>query len=355
MGSILIFGDLHLKRWSASQIDAQTKCIINTIKKHKPSHVLFLGDVFEDRKPGPRTVKDVYNFFLDISEIDGIETVYIVRGNHDTDSKTNNVAEMSSMLEIIASAIKNIQFIKSCSYNRVENSNLRIGCIAHFEDDEIIKKHLATLGTKNLDFIFGHFGFDGCLSRSTYDFSINLDSFPTTSVLGHIHKFETYKNSKGTDVILLGTPYSTSWHDPGGAHYVMEIDLDTKKFHFHEVEGGVKHVTVDDYDLEDWMNNKIEKQFFYCLRVMLDPQKEEFQEQMKKLTKILPPNKANIDYRFRPIVSQDNKFTFLPSDVVDCINDELVEEYIDSSSTTLPKDKLLEILQELKNAKNQED
>lgn len=355
MSHLLVFGDLHLKRWSPQQIKAQTECILANVNSEKPSYVLFLGDVFEDRKPDPKTIECVYNFFKELSDLPFIKMIYVIRGNHDTDSKTNNVSEMGSILELLSKVVEKTIFIKSHAFYEIENQT--IGCVAHFEDGSITKQHIDSVLGFSPNFLFGHFGFEGCLSRSNFDFSLKLEDFACTTILGHIHKFEEYSAGKGNSVFLLGTPYSTSWHDNDSTHYMMSINLKNGKYEFKEVAGGVRHITLNDFEVKDWLEKQKDKTFFYCIRILLDPIKEEkYKDDIKKLQSLFPQSRANIDYRFRPIVDKtDNSNTYIPSEAIDCVDEDLISDYISSSNTTLPKDKLIQVLDRIKNVANKED
>jgi len=346
MNKILVFGDLHLKYWNKFQIQAQTNCVLNTWEKYKPKYTIFLGDVFEDRKPNPKTIREVYRLFqsLDIRLEETDSRCFIIRGNHDTDSKTNNTSEMCSVLEVIDQISNRITFVKDIEVVNLEPS-YKAAMIAHFEDEQMIKDRLEK--SKRCDMILGHFGFDGCLNRETYDFSIGLDEFQSRAMLGHIHKHEHYKNSDGHDIHLLGTPYSVSWHDKHSDYYVSLIDTTTKEVEFEKVSGGIRHVTINDYEINSWMK-KAEKDKFYCIRVMLDPLNEkQYEEAIEKLRKKFTEKKGTIDFRFRPIVTKKREEMFTVEDPTDYLSDEVITEYIKSTGTELQKEDLMRTLKEI--------
>jgi DNA repair exonuclease SbcCD nuclease subunit len=351
MNKILVFGDLHLKYWNKYQIQAQMNSVLETWGKYLPKYTVFLGDVFEDRKPNPKTIREVYRLFQDLNaSLESNDSYcYIIRGNHDTDSKTNNTSEMCSVLEIIEKISNRITFVKDTEVVKLDKG-YKLGLIAHFEDEQIIKDRLAKC--KNLDLITGHFGFDGCLNRETYDFSIGLDEFQSPAMLGHIHKHEHYKNSDGHDIHLLGTPYSVSWHDKHSDYYVSLIDTTTKDIEFKKVEGGIRHITINDYEIKSWMK-KAEKDRFYCIRVMLDPLNEKaYEDDIENLRKKFTERKGTIDFRFRPIVTKKREEMFTVEDPTDYLSEEVLTEYIKSTGTELQKEDLMRTLKEITKDEN---
>ena len=342
---ILVFGDLHLKYWNKFQIRAQINCVMSTWSQYCPKHTVFLGDVFEDRKPDPKTIREVFRMFWDLEHVlsENNSYCYIIRGNHDTDTKTNNTSEMCSVLEVISKTASNIIFIKDMD-DVYFNHDLKGRMIAHFEDEQLIKDRLAK--PKTPDLIFGHFGFDGCLHRETYDFSISLDEFKATTILGHIHKHESYKTTEGIDVHLLGTPYSVSWHDKHSDYYVALIDRDGE-IEFRKTKDGVRHVTINDYEIDDWMK-KASKDHFYCVRVMLDPLNEkQYEVSIEKLKAKFNEKRATIDFRFRPIVTKKREEMFTVEDPTDYLSEEVLTEYIKATGTELNKDDLMRTLKEI--------
>ena len=77
--------------------------------------------------------------------------------------------------------------------------------IPHYENQETIKKALDEVPEGY--FVFGHFGYRGCLnSAGDADFSLRLSDFRNPSLLGHIHRHVQKDN-----VTILGTPYTTNF------------------------------------------------------------------------------------------------------------------------------------------------
>lgn len=83
---ILVVGDMHFSKRSAFIIEPMTHGILNVIKKHKPDHVVFLGDTL-DRFRNIDAVRqtEAVEFFYKCSLLCPLT---ILIGNHDIETKT---------------------------------------------------------------------------------------------------------------------------------------------------------------------------------------------------------------------------------------------------------------------------
>lgn len=345
---ILVFGDLHLKAWNDDYIQAQVNCVLKTLEKHiekSTNRIIFLGDIFEDRKPDPKTIKYAYNLF-DAIEKKGNCYCHVIRGNHDTDCKSNDPKVFTSVLEIFDKSFGRFHYVNECSATGELVNGLNLGLVAHFEDESIIISHMEKLKQAGCNLLFGHFGFDGCLNRELYDFTIPTDTFFCRTVLGHIHKHSQYSFTNAK-VTLLGTPYSTSWHDKNNAYYIATYNKDLQDFEYHQTELGVKHLILDYNDISQFITNFQTFAYeYYCIRVMLDPLSEDKSfEDLAKLKEL--SSKLLITTRFKPILASDSVST-LANTAIETLDEDIIQEYLEETKSQLPREKLLEVLDEIR-------
>lgn len=162
------------------------------------SVIVITGDIVHDKAnlTGP-SVNLVKDFFLGLSEITNI--FYIV-GNHDVNP--NNEIEVDSVSPIVSKAFKSKHKIYYLEKGIYDYNNLRFG-VTGMEDNEVLRcrksKGKVRLGlyhgtisdsSTDIGYKFRHQKFRAGDFMKTYDYTL----------LGDIHKHQSYKNSDGKNI-----------------------------------------------------------------------------------------------------------------------------------------------------------
>lgn len=319
----LVIGDLHFDNKPNGLLNAQkgtTIDIYNDALKSGPiDDVIFLGDLMMHRKPYPRVLlalKEVVDFISEKSN------VFILRGNHDSETKADDGVTALSLFES-----KNVTII---THILVDDVSRRV-YIPHYEDETRIKEALASIPTGYT--VFGHFGYYGSLnSAGDNDFSLTPSDFHNPTILGHIHQY-----SRGENITLLGTPYTTNFSEYRKENFYAIIE--DKNLEAFPVEFGPRHIVID-YDLVeenlDWINDG---RYFTLLRINIDTVNED----QNNITDILNQVHAGyVEIKYKPLVDKDDDIVVESINPITDINDSLIEDYINSSTTTIGKEALLE-------------
>jgi len=321
----LVIGDLHFDNKPHGLLHAQQESIKFLIAEHSDvDDVIFLGDLMMHRKPYPRVLlalKEVIDFAVDQGK-----RVTIIRGNHDSENKSDDGVTALSLLEG-----KSVDVVTHTWYDY----KTKRAFIPHYEDESKIKE--ALVNTPKGYTVFGHFGYCGSLnSAGDADFSLSLDDFNNPTFLGHIHRF----GSSGF-VTLLGTPYSTNFTEHLKENYyaILEDGEVTLK----SVDWGPRHIVINCDTIEEnleWINDD---SYFTLLRIMVNTIHED-QSSLSDLTDKLKVGYTEIKYK--PLLDDKLPMSSLdPDNPVMEISEHLIEEYINASPTMLGKDKLYEGLQ----------
>lgn len=346
----LVLGDCHFTNAypSFDYLGKQLSTIESIILEQEDvEYVIFLGDVFHFRKPDPETVVRVQKFFRDITRFP-MKQVFIVRGNHDTASKSDD--SLLTILEVLegnkVTIVKNtlLQFVGNCAF----------GFVAHFEKDEEILVRLAGLYDKlalceeNDKFIFGHFGYTGCLNTNgDEDFGLSLNVFKHPTFLGHIHKPADEGN-----VHVVGTPYSTSFQEADNHHRYAIIDTISGEVEFKRVSMGIRYLSFEYAALEANKEFIKDNHYYTILRVYLSQITDVNSVDLRK--DIMEEYGVEyVDIKYLPLIDNESHFSsFRPKNLVFELDDELINNYVDECKSALPKDI---ILQALKLFKQMED
>jgi predicted phosphodiesterase len=319
MVKTLVIGDLHFDNKPHGLLQAQVNCIKRIIHNEEVDDIIFLGDLMMHRKPYPSVLlalKEVIDFASRYS------TVTIIRGNHDSENKSDDGVTALSLFES-----DKVNVVTQTWYDH----KTKRAFIPHYEDEEKIKENLSQVPRGYT--VFGHFGYCGSLnSAGDADFSLALNDFSNTTILGHIHR-----HSRGELVTLLGTPYSTNYAEYQKENYYATIE--DKEFKTVLIEHGPRHLVVD-YDLVeenlDWINDS---KYFTLLRINIST----VNENQDNITDLL--DKLNVGYveiKYAPLSDEkyDTKEIQTINPVTE-INDSLIEDYINASNTTISKEELL--------------
>lgn len=324
MVKTLVIGDLHFdckdKQQLAHQILAVKRIVKEALKRKYIDHCIFLGDLMMHRKPSPSVLlalQDVIRFCED-----RFVRTYILRGNHDSENKSDDGVTALSLLNSKKTIV--------VTQTLVDDINKRV-YIPHYEDEERIKRDLSKVPTTHT--VYGHFGYYGALnSAGDADFGIRVSDFRTRSVLGHIHK-ATVKDG----ITVLGTPYTTNFGEAGKDCYYAVVERDI--IQRYPIEFGPRHLSVDYDSVEenlDWINDT---NFYTMLRINVNTLSESQDGVADLIDKL---NVGRVEVKYKPLFDDKDEFTPASTNVATDLTDELIEEYINSSKSSIGKDKLME-------------
>jgi DNA repair exonuclease SbcCD nuclease subunit len=330
MVKTLVIGDLHFDNKPFGLLEAQANAVKDIVSIAHSDHkdldsVVFLGDLMMHRKPYPRVLlalKDVIDFISP-----KVNKVYILRGNHDSENKSDDGVTALSLLE--SNKVEVVTHI-------YRDDLTRQYFIPHYENEDKIKELLAEVPEDYM--VFGHFGYRGSLnSAGDADFGINISEFTSPTILGHIHRYGRTEN-----VTLLGTPYTTNYAEHKKENYYAVVDFD-HKIDIYPVDFGPRHLIMDQDAVEenlDWINDP---NYFTLLRINLSTLKED-RENIAELIDQLEVGYVEVKYK-AVFDDRDEQSDFDPINPVVEISEDIIERYINASPTQISKEKLLEGLQ----------
>jgi len=340
----LLLTDLHFNAKPKGLLEAQKKCVLDIFRKESPNEVILMGDIFMHRKPIPRELlafKDV------ILEMGGSSHVYLLRGNHDSETKADDGVTSLSLFEEAG--------VEVITHTWIDEVSKRV-FIPHYEDEEIIKKALEEVPIGYT--VFGHFGYGGSLnSAGDADFSIPFSSFNNITFLGHVHR-----HNKRGKVTIVGTPYTTDYHEAGKTNYYAILDDggprtktnvgwissegETYIVEFKPIEHGPRHLMFDLSNLQfskDFINDS---KYFNLVRVYLD----ELSDTQKDLQEFIEDlDIGYLDVKYRPVFDEKEELSnYSPSETLFSIDDSTINSYVEDTNSTLTKETLLEGLKLLR-------
>jgi len=335
MVKTLIIGDLHFDNKPFGLLDAQKKCVKDIIDLNpKADHIIFLGDLMMHRKPYPSVLlalKEVIEYASSRA------MVTIIRGNHDSENKSDDGVTALSLFEknpcqdLLPHPKNRHNYVRVITQTFYDH-RYKMAFIPHYEDEERIKEDIANVPTGYT--VFGHFGYCGSLnSAGDNDFSLALDDFRNPTILGHIHR-----HSRGEVVTLLGTPYTTNFSEHLKENFYATIskkgELETYPITF-----GPRHLVLDYDAVEenlDWINDE---NYTTQLRINIstvDKDQDSIAELMDQL------NVLSVEVKYTPLINEKYDTQEIQTiNPVTEINDSLIEDYINASNTTIGKDELL--------------
>lgn len=332
----LVLGDLHIHDRSETVRKRQLECIKKIVNKEKPEEIIQLGDFFDKRSPSPEAVlaaKDLIDFM-----VAKCEKIVILRGNHDSSTKSDNEITVLSVFD------NDKVFIA----NKIIRTNNAV-YIPHYEDEETIINELSQVPKKA--WVFSHIGYRSCLnSLGDEDFQIPFGSFQNPTILGHIHKHNQTETDCGNgDVTVMGTPYTTSYTEHGKRNvYGMIVDGVLK---VKDITHGLRYYVCNYEDLQELKEEISDKNYGTRLRIFLG--KLENVDPDNLIKSVI--NEFGVDYvdiKYMPVFSEDDDSelsSFHPDKSMVTITDDLIKSYVDGANTTINKEDLMAGLRLLKN------
>jgi len=352
---ILVIGDTHFNDKAIDgYIEAQFRSIKKIIFKANPYKIIFLGDFFDKRNPSVSTIVKCNEFLL--NNCNGAEIV-IIRGNHDSDSKSN---DNLSILEVFNNEVNRLRSI-CIPTSLYAHNNINLAFLPHYEGSDNILKELNKLytllghtpGWGDKTILFGHFGYKGCMNTMDIaDFDIDPSVFKTRTVLGHIHKYKK-ENDRLT---VLGTPYTTYFGEAYKKSYYGVIDTkNSLDMEIHEVPYGLYHVIATIEELDEIKYILSAKDCYPLLRVLVDPKDKNID--LTSVKKNILSQYPNIPYIDIKIVKGSKTLESSSKEILKNLtekydNGELIKNYVSTLKSPFSKEELDSSLGYLKTYEN---
>ena len=333
MSKCLIIGDTHFDTKCEGYLDVQVESTLKLVKEHKPKYIVFLGDIYHHRKPTPEVVVAVHKLFQKISLTPGVTKIYVLRGNHDSQNRSDDGL---TALETLCYPGSKVTVVKHTIYD----PSLNFLLIPHYEDDDVIKEHLDSKGNEKT-VAFGHFSYTpDHLGIKGFESSLKLTDFKCRTILGHIHK-----HLEDEHVTILGTPWTTNFGESDKDNFVgvmEEIPGGWGPLNKFKVRFGPRFYEAPYEALEAMEYEISDKNYFTLLRVILN----RFSDDPISILRADIANKfkvAYVDIKFQPIY--DDKLNerlsgYDPNIPLTVIDDDIITRYVEEQASTIPQEML---------------
>jgi DNA repair exonuclease SbcCD nuclease subunit len=343
----LVIGDTHYDTKCEGYLDNQLQSTLRIVKEHKPTHVVFLGDIYHHRKPTPEVIVGVQKMFQELATLPDLKCMYVLRGNHDSQNRNDDGLTALETLCYPGSKVRLVQ-------QTIVDTDLNFLLIPHYEDEEVIKEHLL-YATDDQTIAFGHFSY--CpkhLGIRGFDSGLKLKDFPCRTILGHIHKYVEDEH-----VTILGTPWSTNYGEADNEHFVgilEESPRGWKPLIKFKVGFGPRFYEAPFDSLEAMSEEISDSNYFTMLRVSVD----KFSDDPPSLLRADIANKfkvANVDIKFQPVYDDtlnERLSGYDPNIPLTVIDADIITKYIQEQASTIPHELLESGLELIKDYADQE-
>jgi DNA repair exonuclease SbcCD nuclease subunit len=335
---IVVLTDLHLRSdYYHGYLEAQVETLTRMVNQKPTDIVVINGDIFHKRNPRGEELL-AFQTLLDSFKC---SEIFVNRGNHDTTRKGDGIETTLSLFRDKAQICVDKEKIHIAGHD--------FHIIPHFETDQILIDHLEEASRDNAN-VFGHFGFDGCVSNGPYHYDSYVKKShvrPTDqgyAFLGHIHTPKIYNDN----IYLLGTQYTTTFGEANRTLYLHEIIIDSAGMHVHrnQIDFGIKHVQCSIEELPE-LSRKIDFNSFYTLlRLKLD-HLDSFVESALKEDVFSKYNINQLEICFEDILPKFGS-GHVPQGSLTNIDDDFIDQYINESDSIFSKKELLEGLNEIR-------
>jgi len=317
----LLITDLHFSEKPRGLLGAQVSALSYILLNEKYDEVVIMGDLMMHRKPSP-TVLLALKEVVDLCQ-KGNHPLTIIRGNHDSETKADDGVTALSLLDYHAKVVTHTWY----------DPKTKRAFIPHYENEERIKKDLQTVPGGYT--VFGHFGYHGALnSAGDADFNLRVSDFTNPSFLGHVHRYVKREN-----VTVLGTPYTTNFGETDKESYYAILDDD--EVVLKSLKSGPRHLLFDYEELHENLDFINDSKWFTMLRVLVD-----------KDSGPIPYSELNVaflDIKWKPCFDEDQLSNYQPNRSLFTLNEAIIEDYVDSSITSLSKEDIMEGYSLIKN------
>ena len=331
----LVITDLHLNTKIHGLLDAQIECLDRIFSSEIPDEIIIMGDIFMSRRPNPSVLLGLKRLLDKFSWID----FQILRGNHDSETKADDGVTALSLYDRTGSNAYKSKSVTIHTHTYIDDKNKRV-FIPHYENEEHIVTALrnAPKGYR----IFGHFGYFGSInSAGDADFTIALNEFRNTCMLGHIHRFTCRRfEVEGEEHTLtcLGTPYTTNFTEAGKDSYyaVIEDGVVSHKV----VKHGPRHLCVE-YNKSEWWDDLLtNSDYFNIVRVYVDKLSDSDNSLLAQDLLDKYPISC-LEIKYKPIFDEEAENYYNPQTNPFELTRDILEDYVNYSSADLDKEKLL--------------
>tara|TARA_Y100000310_G_scaffold120174_1_gene118900 strand:+ start:20699 stop:21712 length:1014 start_codon:yes stop_codon:yes gene_type:complete len=336
MHRVVILTDLHLRSdYMPGYLETQLSTLRELVNREPPDSVVINGDIFHRRNPKG---EELLAFRKLLESLD-TNKIYVNRGNHDTVKKDGSSDTTLSLYGDIAHIIS--------EYEQIDLGGVTFDFIPHFEDESHIIKCLK----KTQNPMFGHFGFDGCVSHGHYSYESDVKQhhFGDRLVfLGHIHSPQRYDDN----ILVLGTQYSTSFGEPNSQKYLHELLIENGEVEIvrEPINFGIRHIVCSVSSLEKASTKYDFESFFIILRLKLDKLDEGCERELAD--EILAKYHVNhLEIAFSDVLPKYDS-SHVDYESILRIDDKVIEEYIDNATTIFSKKELLRALDDIKTYEN---
>ena len=348
MKKCLIIGDTHYDTKCEGYLENQVESTIKIVEQHKPTHIVFLGDIYHHRKPSPEVVVAVHKMFQKLALSPGLKMMYVLRGNHDSQNRNDDGLTALETLSYPGAKVRLIQQTHT-------DVDLKFLLIPHYEDEARIKEHLLQVPDDNY-IAFGHFSYcPDHLGIRGFDSDLKLKDFHCRTILGHIHKY-----LEDEHVTILGTPWTTNFGEADNENYVGVLEETPNGWgplNKFKVGFGPRFYEAP-YDALEAMEDEIsDPNYFTLLRVTID----KFADDPPSLLRADIANKfkvAHVDLKFQPVYDDtlnERLSGYDPNVPLTVIDTDIIGKYIEEQCSTIPKDRLEAGLNLIKDYADQED
>ena len=337
--SIAIITDLHLRSdYYPGFLEKQVETLLLLLAKKRHSHVVINGDIFEKRNPRAEELM-AFDYLLNNIKSE----VIINRGNHDTLRKDGSSDTILSLYDGKAKVIQDTESVQIGSHT--------FDFIPHYEDDAQI---IAALKKNPANPVFGHFGFQGCASNSTYMYAsdvklTHLKKHPYV-FLGHIHKPQVF----GKTVYIMGTQYTVTFGEANAQKYFHEVICHPDRLEIIKtpINHGIKHLSCNIHELDDTLKHHNPKSFFTLLRVKIDKLDAHVEDTLKE--KIYSQYAIkHLELVFDDILPKFDSGFQRKSSILS-LDDAVIEDYVENSRTVFSKSELFAGLELIKGKNSNE-
>lgn len=322
----LVIGDTHLDMLYPGYLEAQVDGLAKLIGQESPQRIVFLGDVFNKRKPSPEVLLAFKNLLCGFRETQ----IDILRGNHDSSTKADNGITALTLFEMLPHVCVHSHF--GCDLGA------GFSFLPHYEDNARIKALLERVSRDHI--LFGHFGYTGFRnSFGDCDSDIKITDFRSNSILGHIHEF--HEQDK---VTLLGTPYQTQFSEYRNKNYIALIQNGV--ITYKQVSIGPQFHQINYKDIEDC---KFSKDRFNIVRILINKYEDNETVNLTETLLAKYPSKY-LEIKYYPSFEEEEELsTFNTEKSYTEISNDLICAYIAEAKTDISTEELIRGLEILKN------
>lgn len=331
---VVILTDLHLRAdYFPGFLDAQVETLLYLANRKPCSHVVINGDVFERRNPRSEELL-AFGYLLDNIKC---KNIIVNRGNHDTLRKDGTSDTILSLFSEKARIVKDTETIRI--------GEVDFDFIPHYEDEDRIIADLK----KNKNPVFGHFGFDGCVSNGSYAYEARVKRWhfrgKPFAFLGHIHKPRTYDN-----VVILGTAYSNTFGEANAQKFVHELVIRDQEIELIKkpIGRGIKHIVGTIDEIPELAKKHKFEDFYTILRVKMDKLDSYTEQRLKDEIFATYPIQS-LELVFEDVLPKFES-GYIPKNRIFSLDDKVIDDYINASDTVFSKKELMAGLTEIKDA-----